>query len=96
MPQGTGFLQRIRTSKWHAIVHGAITGEQTIRENQPVSDESKSRAGEVETTFLVESPAQFGAALSDLGDPGSVNVAELICPESAERRELHCGSGDRH
>lgn len=33
-----------------------------------MSDESESRAGDVEITFLAESPAQFGAALSDLGE----------------------------
>jgi len=33
-----------------------------------VSDKPESRAGEVEITILAESPAQFGAALSDLGE----------------------------
>jgi len=39
-----------------------------IRENQPVSDDPESRAGAVEVAILAESPDQFGAALSDLGE----------------------------
>ena len=41
-----------------------------------MSDDPEPRAGALEVAILAENPAQFGAALSDLGDASSV-VAQL-------------------